>query len=648
MRMTLHKMRLENFKGCRQLDLDFADDRTSVAGMNGTGKTTIVDAFCWCLWNHDSHGNAPGSDAFREKPLDADGNVIHNLDTTVELFCTLDGQRFDVKRTQTENWVKKRGNAEATFQGNVSTYWINGVETKVTDYKARVKAIADEDVFRLIGSLSAFNAQDWKKRRAALLSLSGEDVDGELLARDEYRPIADEIASRNISADDLRKVLADQRKNIGTELKMLPVRIDEAKKSIPEFGKTEIKDAQYLIETTRQDIVRIEEQITDAKVQAGGASKRGQILALEAELVSVKRRLMDEHNAEVKRLNDAVTTASENARRLAGNINYIQREITSCVREINRLEGLRDEMRQKYMDIKRKPVAVDSTCPTCGQTIPADQINAAKDKAEQQKREQLADIAERGKQCSEKLKEVESDKDLAEENLKAAEEERAKAEAERAAAMDAVSKYPLEPDWTSEPRIDEIQSEINALNAEQQTSPDAKVQQLTERKRELLALIDKQNAVLARRDVAVDAEQRIKAYTARQQELGAQLSETEIKITLLERFIQDRCAALESSINSHFPTVRWKLFDTQINGGITDCCVAMLNCDDAYVPYETANTAAQIAADVEIIDVLSDRYDVRVPLFIDNAERVNVLPEIASQTITLSVSTDEKLMIKEV
>ena len=146
MQLVIEKMLIENFKGTRKIELDFGAEKTSIAGMNGTGKTTIPDAFSWVLFNKDSSGNAPGSDNFREKPLDAEGHEIHNLDTTVELVCKLDGQRLDLKRTQRENWVKKRGSTNPTFQGNVSTYWINDVETKLSDFKARIAEIAPEEI----------------------------------------------------------------------------------------------------------------------------------------------------------------------------------------------------------------------------------------------------------------------------------------------------------------------------------------------------------------------------------------------------------------------------------------------------------------------------------------------------------------------
>ena len=129
MRMSITRMVIDNFKGIRHLEIDFAE-QTQISGMNGCGKSSIVDAFSWVLWNKDAAGNAPGSDAFREKPLDEDGKEIHNLDTSVELICTLDGKPFNIKRLQRENWVKKRGSTQPTYSGNVSLYWINDVEVK--------------------------------------------------------------------------------------------------------------------------------------------------------------------------------------------------------------------------------------------------------------------------------------------------------------------------------------------------------------------------------------------------------------------------------------------------------------------------------------------------------------------------------------
>ena len=86
MQLFIERMLIRNFKGTKEKEIKFGQ-KTAVYAQNGLGKTTIADAFYWVLFNKDSAGNAPGSDNFREKPLDSNGEEIHNLETEVTLFC---------------------------------------------------------------------------------------------------------------------------------------------------------------------------------------------------------------------------------------------------------------------------------------------------------------------------------------------------------------------------------------------------------------------------------------------------------------------------------------------------------------------------------------------------------------------------------
>lgn len=48
--LTLQSLALENFKGIRTWEGDFNPTETEIGGGNGTGKTTVQDAFCWLLF----------------------------------------------------------------------------------------------------------------------------------------------------------------------------------------------------------------------------------------------------------------------------------------------------------------------------------------------------------------------------------------------------------------------------------------------------------------------------------------------------------------------------------------------------------------------------------------------------------------------
>ena len=158
-------MHIENFKGIKDIELSFDQDATHVCGRNGSGKSSLVDAFCWVLFNTDSKGNAPGSDNFREKPLDDNGAEIHYLDTMVEIRGTLNGLPYNLKRVQRENWAQKRGFVDNIYTGNESVYYVNSVETKRTDFQKRIAEIAPVDILKVLGTLGEFNRRNWKERR---------------------------------------------------------------------------------------------------------------------------------------------------------------------------------------------------------------------------------------------------------------------------------------------------------------------------------------------------------------------------------------------------------------------------------------------------------------------------------------------------
>jgi len=79
--VTLKRLTLVNFKGLRNVAVEFGDGVTTISGRNGTGKTTIADSFAWLLWGKDSEGNSDSK--FGIKTNDAEGNFIPDLEHEV-------------------------------------------------------------------------------------------------------------------------------------------------------------------------------------------------------------------------------------------------------------------------------------------------------------------------------------------------------------------------------------------------------------------------------------------------------------------------------------------------------------------------------------------------------------------------------------
>ena len=87
--VKIKRLTLCNFKGLRNVTVEFSEDATTISGRNGTGKTTIKDAFSWLLWGKDSEGNTDSK--FGIKTNDANGNFIPDLEHEVSgMFEVID------------------------------------------------------------------------------------------------------------------------------------------------------------------------------------------------------------------------------------------------------------------------------------------------------------------------------------------------------------------------------------------------------------------------------------------------------------------------------------------------------------------------------------------------------------------------------
>ena len=96
---------------------------------------------------------------------------------------------------------------------------------------------------------------------------------------------------------------------------------------------------------------------------------------------------------------------------------------------------------------------------------------------------------------------------------------------------------------------------------------------------------------------------------------------------------------LDEKINSRFKFARFKLFETQVNGGILEVCETLFN----GVPYSSGlNNAARINVGLDIINTLAEHYGFDAPIFVDNAEAVTKLIETKGQIIKLVVSEKDK------
>ena len=97
---------------------------------------------------------------------------------------------------------------------------------------------------------------------------------------------------------------------------------------------------------------------------------------------------------------------------------------------------------------------------------------------------------------------------------------------------------------------------------------------------------------------------------------------------------------VEEKVNQRFKLVQFKMFKQNINGGVEPCCEILCN----GVPFSDANTASQINAGIEIINILCENYQVSAPIFIDGRESITEIILTDSQIINMIVSPADNIL----
>lgn len=136
---------------------------------------------------------------------------------------------------------------------------------------------------------------------------------------------------------------------------------------------------------------------------------------------------------------------------------------------------------------------------------------------------------------------------------------------------------------------------------------------------------------------------RINELTNERKNKARELEYIDKGIYLCDEFSKIKARMITDNINKNFKTIKFALFKEQVNGGFKEICEPLIkNKAGQWVEYKSANTASQVNANLEIIDVLSNFYKLKLPVIVDRAESISNIEKISSQQINLIVSAEDK------
>ena len=638
MNIKLNKISIRNFKGIKELDIAFDGHNVNIYGDNATGKTTIFDAFLWTLFGKNSAGKSD----FEWKPLDPDGNEIHYLETSVELSLQIDGENKILKKCATENWVKKRGNIEQVFEGNNNNYWIDEVPTKATDFQKYIASIINEQKFKMITNPLFFNSQmtpDEQRTVVSSIAEIGNITDERIMSENkEFTLLCEKLNGRSI--EDFLKIVNETIKKLNKEIENIPVRIDEVSRTLIVVDERELKSA-----TDSISALEIQKNVINSKIndifdrRKNNEELISQLTSKQQELEKLKITINDEINSKI---HEEQSNIKSEISKLEYENNSIKLDIETLLNNIAAREKELEELRKRF-DEENAVEFTDKNnyvCPVCKREYEKDvresMLNEARNSFQEHKQNHLEEINNHGKSIVKIIHDMQDDRmhqeTLLSENIKKLNELKEKL----------TSLHEYEVNYLDDVRFKKVFAEVDELNQKANLIKIENSSALEEQLKEIQEKIDNHKQVLIKKEAQTNAEERIEQLKQYEKELSIKIQEQEGLKSNIEEFTKTKVALLEEKINENFNLVKFKLFETQINGGVKEVCYATVD----GVPYSDLNSAMKINAGLDVIKTLMKFYDVKAPVFIDNRETINNLVDIDTQIISLIVSHDSSMRIE--
>lgn len=697
-KLKIKSLTLVNFKGMRNVTVDFGDGVTAISGRNGTGKTTIADGFAWLLWGKDSEGNSDTK--FGIKTNDENGNYIPDLEHEVSgSFDAIDTETGEVtavelRRVYVEEWQTPKGSTERILKGHHTDYFYNGVPLKTkTEYDAKVAALIPEDLFKVITDPYYFLTLHWKAQREYLLRMAGTISDSDIAAnRAEFAELLRRVTGK--SMEEYKKEIAARRAKIEAQLEKIPTRKDEVTRNTPVAPDYAALEAEK---------VQIQADLADIDAAATSAA--------EANRVAYERaaRIQGDINAKRTDQNQIIYNAKESARKAAyetnrvaddaardlaqveqseaNETNYYNREkavITASIatekrrkeeaeREVAALRTRWDAVNNEQFQEKTYQAAGPLLCPIFGHQCAdpsavnrhqCDAAAAAEAFKKRQDDERAAFYANQtarldamdieGQELNKRIAQHDAEIARLIQDAATLETKHTDAVQDYATKKEALKKVIADnPRVSTDPQIDTqtlpgwvaLQQEIDRLTADltaatapaygmETAYPSAKKTQLNGRLSEIDQKLGLRSTIEANERRIVELDK--EAATLAQEKAGLQIEED-----LIDDFVKDRMAEVERRVNGLFDGVEFRMYKNLVNGEKEPDCVAYIG----GVRYQDKNHAGQINAGLAVINALCAFHGVTAPIFVDNAESVNTFIPVNSQLITLSVSTEDSLQV---
>ena len=674
MKVEVKKISLENYKKFPSKSVELFP-RTEISGRNREGKSTLQDAYLDVLTGKMANGTEPTSIRRKEN-----GVEVPKVDVVRELTLAIDGEKKVIRKITKQKWRKPRGQSEEVFDGNETSYEIDGFPAKSKDYTEFIQSIAEPSTLLMCSNPKPFLdtlQKSTAEARKVLEKMSGFDLAQFMTENPQYAHV--EEITKGHSVEDtlkkLRKELNAQKKKVGekdTEIKY------ETNRSVETEDTSSLESKKQELNA---ELSKLEEQEQILEDSAKGYDSLSyEIRGLKSSRDGLVSKANEWLRARQKFISDTVYELGIKKSEKESDIRITGMELDNHVREAQQAKADLDRARQDYPRIKEmewddselKAIEAetfndsDTICPTCGQELPEEQVAKLKASFEEKKKARIeTKLKEKEHFETEKQNKLKYVCDLgntAAAELKKANEEIKKLQAEISTAQDEVAELTKQIE-EEQSKFTELPESVDMTNDEEYLAVTARIAELEEKlksfddvpgkKQELRIQISNVMKQISNVDADIkiaqaavtEKEKRVVELNKELKSLGQVQADIEQQIDTVLNFSIQKNKALAEKINPYFKHFQFSFLDYTIEGNPVETCKMICN---GVNYFDGLNYSDKILCDIDLLRGLQALNGLNLPIFVDNSESVNAtrLPSVEQQMIVLRV-TNVDLMVKE-
>lgn len=587
-KVIIKSIKIRNFKGIASLDVSFDDNITKIYGKNGSGKSTIKNAWEWVLGQN-----------VKDYLPNLNNKEVPNLITSVEIKILVNDLEYVLKR---EN--KPKYNSDHIKTGNELSYTIDGIEVGQKNYLSQVSNIIGNSAF---DNLSMFTDKEffntdtvnwkWNNRRKILLSMTNAEAEANAIVENEkYSVIKDHII-KGYATSDIQSMFRKDKNLLKEKQKANQVLIEAKEKELNEYLGIDFEKISSDLAIAKTKYTKLinaskKESATDELNKLND-----EILKSTQEVSTLKTRdmlkLKDLEDFKLKIYREAIETKSQ--------YDSSASLIASFKNQIEKL---------KNQEIK-------DTCFICGRKLPKEKLKEANDEVE------------------EAIKSLEGELETSKSNAKDYYEKYNNLQAQYTEQENKIKNFvPNEKISELETRISELKSTIGSMKQSNLSNLS------TDEIKSLETTISNLEREMAKKEFLEKGYKQIQLWKKDSMDIADSIIDVENKEIVLEEFVKEQTEIIIKKVNDFFKNgISWSLYEENYNGGLQETCICLYN----NKRYSSLSTGEKNITNMEVIKVLQDFYNVSIPIFSDNAEANTIDYEADRQIIELYAKSGEQI-----